>query len=126
MSKYPYDTTYDPPLPVCSVALKSPATGKCVTLTAVVDTGADATIVPLQYLQQIDARRAYEARLRSQWGERRNVFLYLVELQIGEVSLPGIYAVGDELGGGVVLGRDVLNRLRLLLDGPAEMMELLT
>jgi predicted aspartyl protease len=126
MNKYPYDTTYDPPLPVCHVALKSPTTEECVILTAVVDTGADATIVPLRYLHQVGARRAYEAQLRSHWGERRTVFLHVVELQIGEVSLPGIYAVGDELGDDVVLGRDVLNRLRLLLDGPAEMMELLT
>lgn len=32
MSKYPYDTAYDPPLPVCDVALKSPATEQRVTL----------------------------------------------------------------------------------------------
>jgi hypothetical protein len=62
--------------------------------------------------------------LRSQWGERRAVFLYLVDLQIGELTLPGIYVVGDELGEEIVLGRNVLNQLRLLLDGPAGLTQL--
>lgn len=44
--------------------------------------------------------------------------LYLVDVQIGEITLPGIEVVGDEQTNEVVLGRDVLNRLRVLLDGP--------
>jgi hypothetical protein len=35
--------------------------------------------------------------------------LYLIDLQIGELDLPGVYMVGDELGDEVVLGRNVLN-----------------
>jgi hypothetical protein len=57
--------------------------------------------------------------MRSQWGERRRVLLFLVDVQIGEVTLPGIEVVGDELSDEVILGRDVMNRLRILLDGPA-------
>ncbi|MFQ5340263.1 MAG: hypothetical protein ACE5F6_01820 [Anaerolineae bacterium] len=79
----------------------------------------------LRYLRGIGARRAFEAGLRSQWGERRTVFLYLVDLQIGEVVLPGVYVVGDELGEETVLGRNVLNQLRVLLDGPAALTQLL-
>lgn len=125
MNEYPYDATYDPPIPVCGVNLIAPSTGQSIELTAIVDTGADGTIVPLHYLQELGARRAFETGLSSQWGERRSVFLYLVDLQIGELILPGIYVVGDELGQEVVLGRNVLNRLRLLLDGPAALMQLL-
>ena len=125
MNKFPYDTTYNPALPVCDVALTAKPTGQQVKLTAIIDTGADATIIPVRYLQQIGARRAIEAGLRSQWGERRTVFLYLVDLQISEITLPGIYVVGDELGAEAVLGRNVLNRLQILLDGPAQWMQLL-
>ncbi len=125
MNKFPYDTTYNPALPVCDVTLTAKPTGQQVKLTAIVDTGADATIIPIQYLQQIGARRAIEVGLRSQWGERRAVFLYLVDLQISEITLPGIYVVGDELGAEAVLGRNVLNRLQILLDGPAEWTQLL-
>jgi len=80
MSEYLYDTTYDPPIPVCDVKLIAPATDRRVKLTAIVDTGADGTIVPIRYLEDIGARRAFEARLRSQWGEQRTVFLYVIDL----------------------------------------------
>lgn len=126
MDDFPYDITYDPALPVCALTLTAKPTGQQVELTAIIDTGADGTIIPIQYLRQIGARRAFETGLRSQWGERRTVFLYLVDLQIGELTLPGIYVVGDELGNDIVLGRNILNQLRMLLDGPASLMQLLT
>lgn len=75
MSDYPYDRSYDPPIPVCDVTLVVPTTHRRVELSAIVDTGADGTIVPIRYLRRIEARRAFEAGLRSQWGERRTVFL---------------------------------------------------
>ncbi len=63
--------------------------------------------------------------MRSQWGERRRVYLYLVDLQLETLTLPGIYVVGDDQGDEVVLGRDVLNRLRVLLDGPRRVSQVL-
>ncbi len=82
-------------------------------------------LMTLLNLEQIGARRVFETGLRSQWGERRTVFLYLVNLQIGTLELTGVYVVGDELGKEFILGRNVLNELRLLLDGPAELTQLL-
>jgi predicted aspartyl protease len=125
VNEFPYDAKYDPPLPVCDIVLIVPATDLRVPLTAVVDTGADGTIVPVDYLRQIGARRAFETGLRSQWGERRVVYLYLVDMQIGSITLPGVYVIGDELGTEAVLGRNVLTRLRLLLDGPAALTRIL-
>ncbi len=125
MSEYPYDVTYEPAIPVCRVTFIAPVTDRRIELTAIVDTGADGTLVPVRHLQRIEARRAFEASLRSQWGERRTVFLYVVDLKIGDLTLPGVYVVGDELGDETVLGRNVLNRIRLLLDGPDMVMTLL-
>ena len=56
--------------------------------------------------------------------EELSFFIWLI-FKISEMTLPGIYVVGDELGQDVVLGRNVLNHLRLLLDGPARLMKLL-
>jgi predicted aspartyl protease len=92
---------------------------------AVIDTGADATIVPVSFLRQVAARRFFEATMRSQWGERRRVYLYLVDIQLETLTLPGIYVVGDDQGNEVILGRDVLNRLRVLLDGPRRVSQVL-
>jgi len=46
-------------------------------------------------------------------------------LSIGELTLSGVYVVGDDLGDETVLVRNVLSRLRLLLDGPRRVMTLL-
>jgi predicted aspartyl protease len=118
MITFPYDQAYDPAAPAYQITLHVPATGRRMNLDAIIDTGADATIVPVSVLQQVAARRFFEATMRSQWGERRRVYLYLVDLQLEILTLPGIYVVGDDQGVEVVLGRDVLNRLRVLLDGP--------
>jgi hypothetical protein len=44
-------------------------------------------------------------------------------VQIGDLTLPGVEVVGDELSDEIVLGRDILNLLRVLLDGPREVVE---
>jgi predicted aspartyl protease len=125
MMAFPYDSAYDPPAPVCEITLTVASTGRRTSIVALIDTGADATLVPVSYLNQLAARRVFEASLRSQWGERRRVYLYLVDLQVASLNLPGVYVVGDEMGDEAVLGRDVLNRLRLLLDGKKQLTQLL-
>ena len=72
-------------------------------------------------LRHIGARRVFETGLRSQWGEQRSVFLYLVDLEINGVTLPAVYVAGDEVGNEVVLGRNVLNKLVVTLDGPRKL-----
>ena len=119
MIEFPYDDAYSPPVPVCQVSLSVPHTGQATgPLSAILDTGADGTLVPQHYLDAIGARRVMETGLRSQWGERRIVYLYLVKLNIGEIELPGTYVVGDERSDEIVLGRNVLNHLKIWLDGP--------
>ena len=125
MSDFPYSTAYSPPAPACELTLINEHTGRRVIVNAIVDTGADATIVPVRYLRELQAQRALEAGLRSQWGERRPVYLYLLDIQMADLILPGLYVVGDELGQECILGRNALNRLRLLLDGPEALTRLL-
>ena len=74
-SRFAYDLDYDPPVPICTVMVTS-AAGRAIQLQAMIDTGADATIVPVRYLRQIGAQPTFEAGLRSHWGERRPVFLF--------------------------------------------------
>ena len=121
---YPYSRNYHPPAPVVEVTLVSAAENLRVgPLPGFVDTGADGTLVPTPYLDEIHAPTTAEVAIRSQWGERRRVLLYLADVQIAGVTLPGIEVVGDEVSDEIVLGRDVLNRLRVLLDGPGQQTE---
>lgn len=123
---YQYSRNYFPPAPVIDVIFVSAAESLRVgPLPALVDSGADGTVVPINHLDEIHAPPTMEMSIRGQWGESRSVMLYLVDIQIGDLTLPGVEVVGDEISEEIILGRDVLNRLRLLLDGPGETIEVL-
>jgi hypothetical protein len=118
--KLEYSSDYYPPAPIVEATFITATESRSAgPFPALVDSGADGTIVPIVHLNEIRASPTAEMTMRSQWGERRRVLLFLVDVQIGEVTLPGIEVVGDELSDEVILGRDVMNRLRILLDGPA-------
>ena len=46
-----------------------------------------------------------------------------LDVQLGSLVFPGIEVVGDEVSSEIVIGRDVLSRLRLVLDGPQSTLE---
>ncbi len=67
----------------------------------------------------------YATNVRSHLGkEVRRVSVYSVDLVIGTVRLPDIEVVGDDWNREIILGRNVLNKLELLLDGPRGVTEL--
>ncbi len=123
---YPYNLTYDPPIPSLQIHLSVPDRDTTLgPLAGIVDTGADGTMIPLTYLKQLAAKTVDDAWVRSHWGEWRQVVLYMVDIRVESITLPGLYVVGDEDGNEIVLGRNFLNRLRLLLDGPATVTRIL-
>jgi predicted aspartyl protease len=113
--------SYFPPIPVLSIYLTPVGEASQIgPLTAIVDTGADATLVPLRYLDDLDVPADYPTRLRGPWGSARRVQVYTTDIVIATLHLPGIEVVGDEMGNEIILGRNVLNHLVLLLDGPGQ------
>ena len=116
-----YDFLVFPPAPKLEIRLIAQPHGVASSpLLAFVDTGADATIVPLPIVRQLQAGVVTLKTVRGYTGGRRTVRTYLVDIEVGSFTLPGVEIVGDDATDEVLLGRDVLNRLRLLLDGPAQ------
>lgn len=121
----PYSTDYLPAAPMIEVNLSLPyETFRGGTLLAFVDAGADATIVPTRYLVQLDAPIDNHKYARSQWGERRMVDIYVLDIGIGDSRILSVEVIGDGRGEEIVLGRDVLNKLVLTLNGPKQFLEL--
>ncbi len=122
-----------PPAPILEVKLSQPGeTAEMEAKPALIDTGGDFTTVPLNWLLQIDAAEVRWAYLRGLWSEQRPVTLYLVDLHFDNGVLPGIEVVGldeDDIEAEedreIVLGRNVLNQLILLLDGPHQQTDVL-
>src|SRR6266852_5997206 len=123
--RFPYDThRYHPPAPHLAIRLGLPDESLAVgPLQAFVDTGADASLVPLRYIDQLGAEAENQRNLRSQWGERRQVDIYVLDIAIGGVRLPSITVVGDDISDEIILGRDVLNKLIVTLNGPEQFLE---
>ncbi len=114
-----YDSNYFPPAPVLEIALAYPDESPVVgPLPALVDTGTDGTFIPMAYLEELEVAGDYQTFVYPAFGPARQVYIYTVDLIIDSYRLPAIEVVGDDEGAELILGRNVLNRLILLLDGP--------
>ncbi|MFQ5614976.1 MAG: hypothetical protein ACE5GO_00710 [Anaerolineales bacterium] len=117
---HPYDPAHSPPFPAFEVMLKLPEGGKTDPLLALIDTGADATIIPQPALDELGARPEGDGFLRDQWGGRHPIDVYTIDIEIAGFTLLGNIAAGDANSNELILGRNVLNKLVLLLDGPGK------
>ncbi|MFZ5821678.1 MAG: hypothetical protein ACOYYJ_17410 [Chloroflexota bacterium] len=122
----PYDTSYIPPAPILNLQLAGPGdASEDKTVAGILDTGSDGTLVPIRYLEAVEAIGVGEAVLHGVLGETRNVQMFEVDIHIEGVILPNVIVVGDDFGDEVVIGRNVLNGLILLLDGKRQITDLL-
>jgi predicted aspartyl protease len=119
--QYSYSNRYHPPMPAVEVALGTPGADFSLgPLPSIIDTGADITIVPREYLMHLNAPVVASGHLRSPWGGRYSVKLYEVNVRVGGHNLYEVEVAGEPGGREVLLGRNVLNLLDLRLDGPNE------
>lgn len=81
--------------------------------------------MPIGIIRQLKAGVVTFKTVRGYAGGRRSVRTYLVDIEISGLTLPGIEVVGDDAADQILIGRDVLNKLRLLLDGPGQRTEVL-
>lgn len=124
--KTPYSHTYFPPAPILSVSLAAPEERPHLgPYPALIDTGADGTFVPTSFLETLDVPIIYATNVRSHLGEEAHrVSVHKIDILFNEIRLPNVEVVGDDWGQEVIIGRNVLNKLRLFLDGPGEKTEL--
>ncbi|MBI4770634.1 MAG: retroviral-like aspartic protease family protein [Chloroflexi bacterium] len=124
--KFPYNSHYFPAAPGVEVRLGAPDESLSLgPLPAFVDTGADITVIPKRYVKRLQPFTDDYRYLRSQWGERRRVAVCSLEIGIGALHLPSVEVVADERGDETILGRNVLNKLVVTLNGPKRVVEIL-
>lgn len=114
---------YNPAAPEVEIRLGLSEKRLDLTLRGLIDSGADATSIPIRYLQQIQALPGEKKWLRGVAGGRYRTNLYPVYLQIG---VYGFYVsvVADPLYQEVLIGRDILNNLVVTLNGLANTVEI--
>ena len=117
-----YDAVnFDPPAPVAYVTLRDPATGASLSdVPMLIDTGADVTLLPRGYVDQIGAQPATDIAYEIQAfdGESRLVNMVEMELVLLGRKFTGQFLLIDQPIG--ILGRNILNALSITFDGPRD------
>ncbi len=116
----PYDATqFEPPAPLARVTLRNPKNGSTSSdIPMLLDTGADVSLIPHAILGELDLSaskdRLYE--LISFDGSTSYAPVIQIELVFCNRIFRGQFLVIDQVCG--ILGRNVLNSLSLVFDGP--------
>lgn len=93
-------------------------------MPAQIDTAADRTVVPLARLQALGLEPIDEVKVGGFGGHEQKVFVYAVSLAVQTFAPRTLAVFAHAREPWVLLGRDVLNSYRLLLDGPALVLQL--
>ena len=125
MTRYRYNQQVRPPAPFVYVGIASPGeNSRLDDIAAQVDTAADITVIPSGLMNELQLVQLDLTMAVGFDGRLAEVPSFLVKIAIRgfEESLTKVLASRDEPF--VLLGRDVLNRHRLVLDGRALSLEI--
>lgn len=116
-----YDRTwFEPPAPLAYVTVRRPDGGAVASdVPMLLDSGADLTILPAGMLDILgtSASPGAQYELVSFDGSTSLAAVVRLELVLGRRTFRGQFALIDQAWG--ILGRNVLNAVAILLDGPA-------
>jgi hypothetical protein len=123
--RYPYVTQLQPPAPFINLTLSNPVTGASITnVPAQLDTAADRTLIPDSVARQLDLPQIGSVPIGGVGGTLQQMPTYPIRVSIHDLPELTIEVVASPGETWVLLGRDILNGHRVLLDGPNLALEL--
>ena len=117
-----YDASrFDPPAPVAGVTLRIPHTGATLPdVLRLVDTGADITLLPRDAVERLGVPPRAD-----QWygligfdGSKSTAPVVILDVLLLRRAFRGRYLLFEGERG--ILGRDIINHVIVLLDGPRQ------
>lgn len=114
-----YDASrFNPPAPLATVTLRNQVNETTLDVPMLLDSGADVTLIPQSSVEPLglaaDPSESYE--LMGFDGRTSTAQVVRLELIfLTRVFRGRFLVIGQDVG---ILGRDVLNHISLLLDGP--------
>jgi hypothetical protein len=125
MIRYRYAQEMSPPAPFVNVTLRCPATRtQMVGLPAQIDIAADRTVLPERVVDELGLVEDGRALFQGFEGQVIELPVFLIEVQVRDFSLLLARAALGANERHILLGRDVLNAHRVLLNGPQLILEI--
>jgi hypothetical protein len=125
MIRYRYAREFTPPAPFVNVSVRCRAAGReLLNVPAMLDTAADRTVRPGPVVAGLELVEDGRLLFEGFAGEVVQLPIFLTELQVHDLPPLLIRAVLGEREPYILLGRDVLNAQRILLDGPQLALEI--
>ena len=119
-----YSAEYTPPAPSLKVRFSSPTSTHSIELETKLDTGADITVLLQHAINQLRLIPAGRVSVSSFNGRQEWRYTFFVNLSFHSFKFPMLEAIGANRRD-ALLGRDILNLLKTVLDGKTLNFELL-
>lgn len=125
MIRYRYAKEVSPPAPFVHVTIHSgDGARRSREVLAQVDPGATRTILPAEIVEELVLEQMEAIAIAGVGGHISSVPTYLVRVEIRHLAPVEVTAAAHPDEPYVLLGRDVLNHFRLVLDGPRLTLEI--
>jgi hypothetical protein len=114
------DRLFDPPAPFAYIELRDPESAKHLSdVPMLLDSGADVTLIPGVVLEKLNISNIPDVQyeLVGFDGQIQRANVVRLELRFCRRTFRGQFLIMDQEWG--ILGRNVLNGVRVVLDGPA-------
>lgn len=114
---YSYSRQQEPPAPFLDIRVSAAAESEPVNVRAILDTGSDATALPDDTLKELGVEPVDSKLIGGISGEKflAAVFDVFIALEQDEPAKVEVYSWYDNYA---ILGRDILNKYVITLDGP--------
>lgn len=122
----PLELDYSPfgfwPAPFVTITVTGIDAANPCDESAQVDTGADRTLVPTRVVERLGLPEVERITFEVADGHVVVLPIFLLLVTIPGFDPVEVYAAASDGESHILLGRDVLNYYRVILDGPAELL----
>lgn len=124
MIRYRY-ANLEPPGPLVNVGVRCPISGDQLDMQpAIIDPAADRTVLPGKTISALGLVEDGHLHFQGFTSEIVKLPVYLVELRLHDFPPVRLRAALGEHEPLILLGRDILNMFRIVLDGPQQSLEI--
>lgn len=124
LTRVAFDDTFEPPAPVLPVRISGiDEHDPAAMLRMLVDTGADCSLIPVKLARSLRLPIIDKTEIQGVGSKTFAANIHAARVRLGSLKvLARLVALGDES----LLGRDILQRIVMQLDGPAQIVQFTT